>query len=369
MSAPDAPSPPSLDDELLRAFGERLAHLGYGEYLASFDPLTPGAARARGLHARAPEPLRPLIDLLLLGAALPRPRVDELLPGLVDGLREFGLLADRDDGALALPGLMLLAVCGRWLLAQPPGPRPLAYCGDDSIALLLRLQPREQGRALDLCAGPGLQALHLAGRAREVVAVELHPFAAALARINVALNALGDRVAVRAGDLFAPVAGERFDTVVANPPYLPFPDDAPYPLYGHGGADGLRVVRRILAGLPDALAPGGSAQLVGALLTDGREPLALPELRALASAASLDLLVTLTSHQPLAPGSFFFELLVDTAAAWSGTDRTKLADHYLRSLDSQRATHLSPCFFKATQGRGHFSLMDVSHDKAGLWFA
>jgi hypothetical protein len=279
-------SAPSTDSQQLRALGRRLAVVGYGEYLASFDPLFPGAARIRGRTEAAPEALRPLVDLLLCGARVPRAAVADSLGSdeLVEALRGFGLIVDAGEGTIALPGLMLISICGRWLFVQVPGPRRSVYCGDDSVALLHRLQPLTGGRALDLCTGPGLQALHASGFAREVVAVEIDPFAAALARVNVELNGCADRVAVRLGDLYAPVAGERFHTVIANPPYLPLPEDLPYPLYGHGGADGLRVVRRVLDGLPDALAPGGQAQLVGALLSDGKTPLALPELQALCSA-------------------------------------------------------------------------------------
>ncbi len=76
------------------------------------------------------------------------------------------------------------------------------------------------GAVLDLCTGSGLLAIVAAQRGVErVVAVDLSWRAVATARINGRLN--GVHVDARQGDLFAPVAGERFDLIVSNPPYVP----------------------------------------------------------------------------------------------------------------------------------------------------
>ncbi len=58
------------------------------------------------------------------------------------------------------------------------------------------------------------------GYARRVVAVDINPAAVRCAQINALLNQLEQRIEVRRGDLFAPVAGERFDLVLFNPPFL-----------------------------------------------------------------------------------------------------------------------------------------------------
>src|SRR5437868_1837073 len=77
-------------------------------------------------------------------------------------------------------------------------------------------------RILDLCTGSGVIAVSLAREypAAEVVATEVSPAAAALARRNAARNGVAERVDIRDGDLFAPVRGERFDIIAANPPYI-----------------------------------------------------------------------------------------------------------------------------------------------------
>ena len=141
-------------------------------------------------------------------------------------------------------------------------------------------------RILDLCTGSGVIAVSLAREypAAQVVATELSPAAAALARRNAARNAVADRVDVREGDLFAPVRGERFDLIAANPPYIASPviptlspEVRREPVIAlDGGPDGLAFYDRICAQARGHLAPGGAivlehgfdqADAVGARLT------------------------------------------------------------------------------------------------------
>ncbi|TMD93544.1 MAG: methyltransferase [Chloroflexi bacterium] len=77
--------------------------------------------------------------------------------------------------------------------------------------------------ALDLGTGCGVQALLAAPHSDTVVAADRNPRAVALATFNAALNAVAS-VECRLGDLLAPVAGERFDLIVSNPPFVISPD-------------------------------------------------------------------------------------------------------------------------------------------------
>jgi release factor glutamine methyltransferase len=76
---------------------------------------------------------------------------------------------------------------------------------------------------LDLGTGSGICALFAARHANRVVAVDINPDAVRCATVNALMNRLDARIAVRQGDLFAPVAGERFDLVLFNPPFIAGP--------------------------------------------------------------------------------------------------------------------------------------------------
>jgi release factor glutamine methyltransferase len=122
---------------------------------------------------------------------------------------------------------------------------------------------RPRGRVLDLGTGSGAGAVAAARAGCAVVAVDINPEAVRCARINALLNEVECRVDTRQGDLFAPVAGERFDVVLFNPPYYRGqPRDALD--FAWRSPD---VIERFAADLGDHLAPGGHALLV--LSSDG----------------------------------------------------------------------------------------------------
>jgi release factor glutamine methyltransferase len=138
------------------------------------------------------------------------------------------------------------------------------------------------GRVLDVFTGSGALAVAAANAdAAEVTAIDLAHRAVLNARLNSALN--GARVRVLRGDLFEPVRGERFDLVLANPPYLPGESDR-LPRRGaarawEGGADGRLLVERLCREAPAHLRPGGTLLMTHSEFTGEGETL-----RALADA-------------------------------------------------------------------------------------
>lgn len=122
---------------------------------------------------------------------------------------------------------------------------------------------------LELGTGSGAIAVAAAkGGARSVTVVDISRRALATAWLNARLN--GVRVRPCRGDLFAPVAGQRFDLVVSNPPYLP---GGEIPRRGarrawEGGADGRALLERICAGVDRHLRPGGTVLLVHSSVSD-----------------------------------------------------------------------------------------------------
>lgn len=122
---------------------------------------------------------------------------------------------------------------------------------------------------LDLCAGSGCIGLSLASLAPHaaVTLADASREALEIARRNA--HALGAKVELRHGDLFAAVGRERFDLIVSNPPYIPRGElaglqrEVQYEprLALDGGPDGLEFYRRIAQGAGNHLNPGGSIYL------------------------------------------------------------------------------------------------------------
>jgi ribosomal protein L3 glutamine methyltransferase len=117
--------------------------------------------------------------------------------------------------------------------------------------------PHRLERVLDLCTGGGSLAI-LAARVfpnAAVDAADISADALAVARRNVAEHGLEDRIRVVEGDLFSGLGAARYDLILANPPYVEAaaaaafpPEYAAEPQLAHvGGADGLDIVRRIVA--------------------------------------------------------------------------------------------------------------------------
>jgi release factor glutamine methyltransferase len=111
---------------------------------------------------------------------------------------------------------------------------------------------------LDLGTGSGVGAVFAARHARRVVAVDINAAAVRCATINALINHLEDRIEARHGDLFQPVAGQRFDLILFNPPFLlgePRNDrDRAWRSIG--------VAERFADGLDQHLKPSGSALLL-----------------------------------------------------------------------------------------------------------
>jgi release factor glutamine methyltransferase len=125
------------------------------------------------------------------------------------------------------------------------------------------------GEAMDLCTGSGCVAIAFARRRPtwRVTAVDVSPEAVAVARENIERAGATFNAHVLEGDLDAPLpGGARYDLVTANPPYIPTADLATLPadvrdheprLALDGGADGLDLVRRVIAVAQRRLRPRG----------------------------------------------------------------------------------------------------------------
>lgn len=226
-----------------------------------------------GLRAtRDGSPLSTLTRLFLLQTPVPVADVERALPDLLDPLCVAGLLERSVGEVRARLDLRPYADEDHdwWVVSDlTPGLDGAgARVGPDHVlgissasSSLAQLTVREPvGRALDLGTGCGVQALHLAAHTGTVVATDVNERALAVTRLNAALNEVA--VDVRAGSLYEPVADESFDLVVTNPPFVVSPATGERLVYRDSGLPGDEMVRRVVAGAPRHLTPGGRAQVL-----------------------------------------------------------------------------------------------------------
>ncbi|WP_439591160.1 DUF7059 domain-containing protein [Microbacterium sp.] len=243
-------------------------------------------AIARGLRSPAVRALAGREDalavlgrLLVLGMRQPLPLVDLALPGTrAEGLVRLGLAAiDGDDvvpTAIVRPQSFVDEHGeGEWWVASDldeaalGGPLPEDHVlgvGGASLTLASLQLPTPAERGLDIGVGCGIQALRARRNVAHVVATDISDRALAFTRLNALLNAV-EGIETRSGSLFGPVAGERFDRVVSNPPFVITPRVEGVPAYEYrdGGLVGDDLVAAFVTEVGAHLAPGGVAQLLG----------------------------------------------------------------------------------------------------------
>lgn len=217
--------------------------------------------------------------LLVLGMSQPRTAVAAALPHLgVEGLVALGLAtADTDTvtpTALLRPQSFVDADgVGEWWIASDldevalDGVLPADHVlgvGGASRTLAETVVPIEVDRALDLGTGCGIQALLIARRSGTVVATDISTRALAFAELNARLNGVTN-IEFRRGSMFEPVAGEAFDLIVSNPPFVITPrvDGVPAYEYRDGGLVGDALVEQFVRTAPAYLTQNGIAQLLG----------------------------------------------------------------------------------------------------------
>lgn len=134
--------------------------------------------------------------------------------------------------------------------------------------LLTSAEPWRINRILDLCTGSGCLAILAAMTFPNatVDAADISPDALEVAKINVADYGLEDRIRLIKSDVFSGLAGERYDIIICNPPYVTTDAVAAFPpeyraepqLAHLGGEDGLDIVRRLMKEARTHLNPNGT---------------------------------------------------------------------------------------------------------------
>jgi methylase of polypeptide subunit release factors len=278
---------PEPDPILCRALADDLRFAGFsGAALRDAWGVQADDAVPRGLRRPAERALGDRRDALavlgrlwVLGAAVAREDAAAALPRLgLDGAARLGLVTvagDRVAPEVLLRPQPFADADGdvEWWIASDldeaalGGPLPedhvLGVGGASQTLAKLQLTWRG-GTALDLGTGCGIQALRLRRLVSRVVATDISERALRFTRLNALLNDV-DGIETRLGSLFEPVAGETFDRVASNPPFVITPRVAGVPAYEYrdGGLEGDALVASVIAGVGAHLEPGGVAQSLG----------------------------------------------------------------------------------------------------------
>ncbi|MEV0246237.1 methyltransferase [Nocardia sp. NPDC050712] len=213
-----------------------------------------------------------LTRLFLLGDALPDREVGAALaPVRVEQAVAAGLLERAGDEVRAALDLRPLdaGAGNRWILSDLDDSmhrRTLTEehvlgVGHASLSLLRATPTRPVGSVLDLGTGCGVQAVHAASYGHTVTATDVNARAIWLAQATAALNELD--IELLEGSWFEPVAGRRFDQIVANPPFVVGPARIEHTYRDSGLAlDGASEL--VISQAPGLLAPGGTAAMLAA---------------------------------------------------------------------------------------------------------
>ena len=248
---------------------ERLAEAGYTtkrlEETLGAGRISFGAAEL-AVHERrlAPgEPFSALVRLFLLGLPLSASEAGAAVaPVEVATLVESGWLEPCDE---AVRATLKLVPHGDLLIASdrdadgPTGSDWVAGIHPPSVTLAKLTVRRPVARALDVGTGNGIQALLSSRHAEAVIATDVNPRALAFAGANARLNGLAN-IELRQGSYLEPVAGERFDLITCNPPYVISPESQ-Y-AYRDSGLQGDTVSREVVQQAPELLDEGGFAHLL-----------------------------------------------------------------------------------------------------------
>jgi methylase of polypeptide subunit release factors len=288
-------------------------------------------------------------DVRALDAALPRTRTEGLVAlGLAEAaeagvsaaadLRPYGWDSNEDGS-----GGAELWVASDLAAHQRPGVLRHDHVlgiGQASTTLVQTTIRRHAAKALDLGTGCGIQTFHLLHHSEHVTATDISERALAFTRFNILLNADAlhvdpaqpeDRVSLLLGSLLEPVAGELFDVVVSNPPFVITPRTTGEAAgdqftYRDGGLPGDDIVASLVSSLPDVLAPGGTAQLLGNWeITAGKPWEERPQ-----SWASPDTDVWFIQREQVGPEQYAETWLQDAS---ENRDRKHYQDAYAAYLD------------------------------------
>lgn len=174
---------------------------------------------------RQPTQLNTLIRLFLLGVRVPlSDAVDALGPLTIAEWADAGFVESTGEEVCALVrifpfGQILLVIDPPELLEQGVGPDFVSGLTNSTSALMCCTIGKPSRATLDIGTGSGVLAFLAAGYSERVCATDVNPRALIMARLNARVNGLNS-IEFSLGSGFEPVAGQKFDRVITNPPFV-----------------------------------------------------------------------------------------------------------------------------------------------------
>ena len=350
----------------LKQSGYRQFYLAFGD--ANFRKQD-WARAARGL----PRPLSELVRLFLLQEPVARKKLQALLgQAFIQKLLASGVLQEQQANLVS--DSFFLIFCRGYALFCQMVLHPLAYFGDDSVALAAYQTPSPGGKVLDLCCGTGIQSFVAASSAADVTAVEIRKETCRIAELNRNLNHLQERVKLvcSSAEEFAQTNKQQYDRIIFNPPLVPMPAGYRFPLAGNGGPDGLAVTRRIIALYGRRLSEQGSMEFIGTGLGTQSRPLVCDQLRMLARRFGLEGRVQLLSQHPIRAFAPVFESSVSLLAADNDLEpaeaREKLLAHFSKLEQDTYWMFFASLHPSYRGSKKELCVVDLTKSFWGSWF-
>ena len=217
------------------------------------------------------KPLDSLIKLFMVRSSITLKQARSILgEECLTMLQELGVLYNRQNNIASSIDLFCveghyIATDHRFLFFEEDkmDEDPVMYIGSDSFGLINTAPQVISNHTLDLCTGSGVQSIIASQYSRKITAVDINPRAIRFARFNAQLNGVGE-ISIQQGDLFEGLGKHRFDTILANPPFVPSPEDQMK--FRDGGTKGESILSRIVNKASHYLTENGRLAIVADLV-------------------------------------------------------------------------------------------------------
>ena len=264
------------DEGYLRKFRNILHEVGYREAtvckilkVETLQDINPTHYYYYDKYVLDETPVSDCIRLFLIRAAIPLKRLEKLITDkrTLDFLKDIGLFIQRglhtfvsrvdiyhvDD--------LYIVTDHRYLLFEEDklSENAVMYIGADSLGLVHTAPRYPVGNILDLCTGSGIQALVASRYGATVIGVDINPRAIRFARFNAVLNGIHNVQFIQS-NLFEKLKGKHFDTILANPPFVPSPRSNV--TFRDGGKNGEEILVNIIKQSKDYLTDRGKLHIV-----------------------------------------------------------------------------------------------------------